>query len=50
MFELLKDVWDYIRIRKKYFLAPIIILLLVLGSLIVVVQGTSIAPLIYTIF
>jgi len=50
MIELLKDLWAFMRERKKFWLAPIIILLLLLGVLLVLTQGSVIAPFIYTIF
>lgn len=50
MFELLRDLWGFMRERKKFWLAPIIIILLLLGSLIVLTQGSALAPFIYTIF
>lgn len=50
MFELLKDFWGYLRERKKYWLLPIIIMLLLLGILLVLTQGTAVAPFIYTLF
>ena len=50
MFELIKDLWGFMRARKKFWLAPIIIILLLLGSLIVLTQGSAIAPFIYTLF
>ncbi len=46
----LKEFWDFLKIRKKYWLLPIIIVLLIFGSLIVLTQGTAVAPFIYTIF
>ncbi len=46
----LKEFWDFLRVRKKYWLLPIIIVLLIFGSLIVLTQGTAVAPFIYTIF
>ncbi len=48
--EFLKDLWLFMRERKKFWLAPIIILLLLLGVLIVFGSGTAIAPFIYTLF
>jgi len=48
--ELLKEIWQFMRSRKKYWLLPVIILMLLLGVLIVLAQGTAIAPLIYTLF
>lgn len=50
MFELLKDLWDFLKIRKKFWLAPIILILLLLGSLLVLAQGSAVAPFIYTLF
>lgn len=46
----LVELWRFMRARKKYWLAPIVIMLLVFGGLIVLTQGTAIAPFIYTIF
>ncbi len=49
-FDLLKDVWDFLKIRKKYWLAPLIISLIAMGALLVFTQGSVIAPFIYSIF
>ena len=46
----IKEFWEFLKIRKKYWLLPIIIMLLLFGGLIVLTQGTAIAPFIYTIF
>lgn len=46
----IKELWDFIRTRKKYWLAPIILIMLLLGVLIVLAQGSAISPFIYTIF
>ena len=46
----LRELWDYLRIRKKYWLIPVLIFLLIFGIIIVFSQGTAIAPFIYTIF
>ena len=48
--DLLKDIWDYLRVRKKYWLAPLIFTILLMGALIIFTQGSVIAPFIYTIF
>jgi hypothetical protein len=48
--ELINDIWDFLKIRKKYWLAPLIITILFMGILIVTTQGTVIAPFIYSIF
>ena len=50
MLDLLKDLWDFLKIRKKFWMAPIIIVLLLLGALIVLSQGSAVAPFIYTLF
>lgn len=50
MLDLIKDLWGFMKERKKFWLAPIIIVLLLLGGLIVLAQGSAIAPFIYTIF
>jgi len=50
MIDLLKDLWEFLRIRKKFWMAPIIIVLLLLGALIVLTQGSAVAPFIYTLF
>jgi hypothetical protein len=50
MLELLKDLWAFMKVRKKFWLAPIIIILLLLGVLIVLSQGSAVAPFIYTLF
>jgi|TARA_B100001079_G_C16096604_1_gene376422 hypothetical protein len=48
--EFLKEFWEFLRIRKKYWLLPIIIVLVLFGGLIILSQGSVIAPFIYTIF
>jgi len=50
MLELLKDLWGFMHERKKFWLAPIIIVLLLIGALLIFAQGSAIAPFIYTIF
>lgn len=50
MMDLLKDLWAFMRERKKYWLAPIILVMLLLGMLIVFAQGSAVAPFIYTLF
>ena len=50
MLELLQDLWAFMRERKKFWLAPIILMLLLLGALVVMTQGSAIAPFIYTLF
>tara|TARA_A100001035_G_C27533630_1_gene386383 strand:+ start:222 stop:383 length:162 start_codon:yes stop_codon:yes gene_type:complete len=50
LLELINDIWDFLKIRKKYWLAPLIITLLLMGALIIFTQGSVIAPFIYSIF
>jgi hypothetical protein len=50
MLELLADLWAFLRLRKKFWLAPIVVVLLLLGALIVLAQGSAVAPFIYTLF
>jgi hypothetical protein len=50
MVDFLKDLWGFMQERKKFWLAPIILVMLVLGVLIVVAQGSAVAPFIYTLF
>ena len=50
MLDLLADLWAFMRERKKFWLAPIIFVMLLLGALIVFAQGSSLAPFIYTLF
>tara|TARA_B110000444_G_scaffold214736_1_gene212228 strand:+ start:252 stop:401 length:150 start_codon:yes stop_codon:yes gene_type:complete len=46
----LKEFWEFVRARKKYWLFPILFLLLIFGGLIILSQGSAVAPFIYTIF
>lgn len=48
--DFLRDLWDFLKVRKKFWLAPIIIVLLLFGALIVLTSGSAIAPFIYTLF
>lgn len=50
MLDLLQDLWAFMKVRKKFWLAPIIIVMLLLGVLIVLAQGSAVAPFIYTLF
>ncbi len=50
MLELLQDLWSFMRERKKFWLAPIIIVMVLLGGLIILAQGSAVAPFIYTLF
>ena len=48
--EFLKEFWKFLKVRKKYWLLPIIIVLVLFGGLIILSQGSVVAPFIYTIF
>jgi len=48
--EFLKEFWEFTKVRKKYWLMPIIIVLVLFGGLIILSQGSVVAPFIYTIF
>ena len=48
--EFIKEFWEFLKVRKKYWLLPIIIVLVIFGGLIVLSQGSAVAPFIYTIF
>lgn len=50
MLDLIKDLWVFMRVRKKFWLAPIIIILVLLGGLLILAQGSAVAPFIYTLF
>jgi hypothetical protein len=46
----LAELWAFMRVRKKFWLAPIVVVLLVFGGLIILTQGSAVAPFIYTLF
>tara|TARA_B100001248_G_C27187265_1_gene365115 strand:+ start:53 stop:214 length:162 start_codon:yes stop_codon:yes gene_type:complete len=48
--ELVSDIWDFLKVRKKYWLAPLIITMVLMGALLFFTQGSVIAPFIYSIF
>ncbi len=48
--EILKELWLFLRVRKKLWLAPVITIMLILGGLLIIAQGSVVAPFIYTIF
>ena len=50
MGELLVELWAFMKERKKFWLLPIVVVLLLFGSLLVLTQGTVVAPFIYTLF
>jgi hypothetical protein len=47
---ILAELWAFMRVRKKYWLAPIVLMLVVFGGLIILAQGSAVAPFIYTLF
>ena len=48
--SLILEFWDFMRVRKKWWLLPIIVVMVLVGSLLVFAQGSALAPFIYTIF
>ena len=48
--QILNELWAFMRVRKKWWLGPIILVLLLLGLLLVLTQGSALAPFIYTLF
>ncbi|MBP9733061.1 MAG: hypothetical protein KBD07_01645 [Candidatus Omnitrophica bacterium] len=49
-FSILKEFWDFLKVRKKWWLTPIVIFLIALGALIVFAGGSAFSPFIYTLF
>jgi hypothetical protein len=48
--DLLQEIWAFLKIRKKYWLAPLIITIVLMGALIIFSQGSVVAPFIYSLF
>lgn len=48
--SILKEFWSFLRVRKKWWLAPIVILLVTIGLILVVTEGSALAPFIYSLF
>ncbi len=48
--SIISEFWNFLKARKKWYLAPIVIFLLLLGALIILTQGSAIAPFIYALF
>jgi hypothetical protein len=48
--SILLEFWDFLKVRKKWWLAPIVITLVLLGALIIFTEGSAITPFIYTLF
>jgi hypothetical protein len=47
---IVRELWDFMKIRKKWWLGPIVVMLLLLGMLLIFTQGSALAPFIYTLF
>ena len=50
MLSLLIELWAFLRVRKKFWLFPIVFMMVVFGTLVVLSQGSAVAPFIYTLF
>jgi Family of unknown function (DUF5989) len=50
MIEFLSELWSFMRVRRKYWLVPIIVMLAVFGGLVILAKGSAVAPFIYTLF
>jgi hypothetical protein len=48
--SILSELWEFLKVRKKWWLLPIIFFLILLGGLIIITQGSALAPFIYAIF
>ena len=48
--DFIKEFWEFLKVRKKFWLFPILLVLVLFGGLIILTQGTAVAPFIYTIF
>ena len=48
--SIVRDLWRYMRVRRKFWLLPILLVMLIFGGLIVLTKGSAIAPFIYTLF
>ena len=50
MLSFLREFWSFLRVRKKYWLVPIFVMMVIFGGLIVLTKGSAVAPFIYTLF
>lgn len=50
MLEFIKELWQFMKVRKKFWLLPIMVFLILFGALIVLTKGSAVAPFIYTLF
>lgn len=48
--SIIKEFWDFLKVRKKWWLAPIVLILFLLGALLLLTEGSALAPFIYAIF
>lgn len=48
--SMIRELWEFMRVRKKFWLLPIILIMVLLGGLLVLAQGSAVAPFIYTLF
>jgi len=48
--SIIAELWTFLRVRKKFWLTPIVIMLVIVGGLIILAQGSAVAPFIYTLF
>jgi hypothetical protein len=48
--SIVKEFWEFLKVRKKWWLAPIVIFLLLMGALIILTEGSAVAPFIYVLF
>ncbi len=49
-FSILAELWEFLRVRKKWWLLPIVVVLVLLGALILLTESSAVAPFIYTLF
>lgn len=50
MMSIVAELWGFLRVRKKFWMVPILLMLLIFGGLVILVQGSAVAPFIYTLF
>ena len=50
MMSIVAELWGFLRVRKKFWLVPVLLMLLIFGGLMIFVQGSAVAPFIYTLF
>ncbi len=48
--SIFRELWEFMRVRKKFWLLPIILIMMLLGGLLILAQGSAVAPFIYTLF